>query len=831
MVVAAFLFVSAIGIALFLPFSNDSMPLNGSDEKGMDEFGRHPGWMEQWRMMKEDENGEIPRGMYARWVEAEKHSSHKKGENTGLENIKEIGPNNVGGRTRDLIIDKSDPKRLLACAISGGLWESPDNGSSWVQVNDLSPNLNVTCIAQSPFDHNVFYYGTGEGAGNSSGVPGEGIFKSIDGGKSFIQLESTLNANFDYIWDIGHSLVDDKTLYVATTNQGLWRSTDAGTSFEQVFKSNTDVHDFEILPDGSILLAAESKGVFLSANGDPGSFVKQTKGLPSNGFHRIELAVADSFPSVIYALLAQGITGYNGTAVGVYKSSNGGKSWTYMGNPVEKTGANFGFPWYTLALGVDPLDTQLLVAGSAGFVFSRNGGKDWNTGNNGHADHHAYTFRSDSPGNFYLACDGGIYGYNWETIASRYRDKNTGYNVTQFYAGSYMPDSFGVIAGAQDNGTNYSIDGRAKFNSVYGGDGSFCHIHQEVPTIAYVSSQNGNLRKTNQLDLPVPLTSRVLNELDANFDGTVDDGAYFIHPFEMNYKNGEQLFFPTRRRLWFSFDGAGSWFTLTNPISNLYAVGVPNDEDPQTVYTGGDNLQLWRVDDIYNASPGDEVSLRKNLPSGLQGGFISNIVVHPNDESTIFLSLSNFSKTSRVWRVDDADTDSPTWTDLGGDLPESLPANSMSVDPNNPDSFFMVGTDFGLYTTQNAGKTWIKDERIPNVAIHQIKLRYKDRRLFIYTHGRGVFSADLQYSSNNGGNSIEERSNTLKVDLYPNPANDVLNINIEGDFNYQIIDTKGRTVKQGLNQRQLDISALPTGTYLLSADNGTKASRTRFVKK
>lgn len=798
------------------------------DEKQMDEFGRHPGWMEQWRMMKEDENGNIPSGMYAKWHDADKAMSHKKEQNTGLVNVQEIGPNNIGGRTRDLIVDMADSKRLLACAISGGLWESPDNGNSWSQVNDLSPNLNVTSITQNPFDHDVFYYGTGEGAGNSSGAPGEGVFKSTDGGKTFTQLESTMNTDFDYIWDIAHSLVDDQTLFVATTNRGLWRSKDGGATFEQVFVASSDVHDFEVFPDGSLMLAVESRGVFKSPSGDVNSFQRLTQGLPNSGFNRLEIEYADSFPDVVYALFAKGTNGYNGTSLGVWKTSNGGDSWTYMGNPVERTGANFGFPWYTLALGVDPVDTQLLVAGSAGFVHSRNGGEDWNTANSGHADHHVYTFRPDKPGYFYLGCDGGVYEYNWETVDRRYVDKNTGYNVTQFYAGSYMPDTLGVIGGTQDNGTNYSIDGRAKFNEVYGGDGAFCHIHQEAPQIAYVSSQNGNLRKTSRVDFPVPQTSRVLNELDANRDGTVDDGAYFIHPFEMNYKNGEELFFPTRRRLWFSFDGAGSWRVITGNRAGFYAVGIPNTAETEKVYVGGDNLQIVRVDDPYNSEPGDEVSLRKNFASGTQGSFISSIVVHPQDDGVIFLALSNFSSASRVWRVDGADTDDPQWTSLGKGLPESLPANSIAVDPNRPDSFFAVATDFGLYTTKDAGNTWIKEERIPNVAIHQLRMRYKDRRLFIYTHGRGIFSADLEDAD--AVSNVSETNVSGNLTVYPNPSSSQINLEIEGDFNFEIFNVQGSVVMNGSNQRQIDINALPNGTYVIKTDNGKEIAKQSFIK-
>mgnify|MGYP000701736142 CR=1 FL=1 len=791
--------------------------------------GQHPGWDAQWRQMKGIAEGEeMPFGLQQEWYEADQSKAHKKANGSGLLNIKEIGPSNIGGRTRDMLIDYSDDNRILACGNSGGVWESKDNARTWAPINDYASSLSTSSITQNPFDHDVFYYSTGEPSGNSSGVKGGGIFKSSDGGNSFDVLPGSIIPEFEYIWEVEHSLVDSHTIYVATPNRGLWVSENAGDSFFQVHPFGGDIHDIEVMADSSVFIALESRGVYYSPNGKANTFVLLDKGMPTSGFNRLDIAYCENFPNVIYALFAKGINGYDGNAVGVWKSSNKGKTWKLVGNPQTGTNESFGFPWYTLALGVDPNDTNKIVAGSAGFAYSINGGTTWSSGRDGHADQHCFLFKPNKVDEFYLGCDGGIYEYRWSSVGSSFSDRNKGYNVTQFYAGSYSPDSLGAIGGTQDNWTIYGQNGRSNFKQILGGDGAFCHVSQQQPNIAYVSSQNGNLRKTGALNNSVVSTIRILNEMDANFDGRPDDGYWFINPFEMNYNNGHFLYFPTKRRLWFSYDGGGSWDPMTNFKSNLYAVGVPNQKEPNLAYVGGDNLALWRINDVFDQTPGEEVSLRKNLPKGLNSGFIACITVHPQDESVLFVSLSNINPSSRVYRIDSADTDEPIWTSIGGDLPSKLPVNWIEIDPNRPDSFFIAATDFGLYTTSDAGQTWVKDQDIPNVSIHNIRLRHSDRKLFIYTHGRGIFAANLKKVAPpvSSINSTE----TPSINVYPNPSNDQLNIDLVGEFRYEILDIQGRNIKSGTATNQLNVSSLQNGNYFLRLHHGTQTYLSRFQK-
>ncbi|MFY0674493.1 MAG: T9SS type A sorting domain-containing protein [Bacteroidia bacterium] len=784
--------------------------------------GMAPGWVDQWRTIKGLKEGEeVPFGMYREWRNSDMAKlANKRNEKTELFNLKELGPNNLGGRTRDMLIDLADSSRILACGISGGIWEGKNFGKNWRPINDYAATLSATCITQSPFEHDVIYYGTGEGSGNSAGIPGEGIFKSTDGGETFEQLESTATSNFTYTWDIKHSLVDTNTLYVSTTNRGLWRSVNAGDTFERVYVSSVDIHDIEVFPDSSIMISVEGRGIYRSKTGDLGDWIQLTDGLPTAGFSRVDIAYSENYPNVVYAVYANGRNGYDGNGLGVYKSSDGGDSWALQGRP-SAGGVNFSFPWYCLTIGVDPYDTNNVAVGSVNYGFSKDGGKTWREADNSHADYHCHVFRKDEPGSFYVGNDGGIFEYNWNSMAGNSISKNDGYNVYQVYAGTFTPDSNGVLVGSQDQWSTYSQYGGGVFKRVWGGDGAFCHVHQQNPDIAYMSSQNGNLRKTGSVNAVNPGTIAAISS------NVLADGVWFINPYEMNYLNGDLLFFPTRRGLWMSFDGAQFWTQIADRKINMYSVGIPYNKDPKRIYFGGDNLQLWRIEDPINATTGNEVRLNRNMPSTLNNGFIACITVHPRDDGTLYLAMSNYSNSPKVWRVDSAHTEDPVWTDISGDLPTGLPANWIETDPYRPDDYLMIGTDFGLYISKNGGETWIKEERIPNVSIHNIRLRYTDRKLFVYTHGRGVWSMNLK-AMEDPFVGIKKVDNEL-VSIYPNPTSHFININLKEQFTYKVFGLNGSELLNGVNETQIDVSTLSKGTYIFKANTENQEYSSQFI--
>ena len=823
-----------IGIAAFFffyPFQagND---LDVNTAESISENGpAHPGWMAQWKEMKTLGTGRVDPGLI-RSIRREQRQTGRR-QSGNLSDVAEIGPNNVGGRTRALLIDWSDTSHLLAGGVSGGLWQSFDRGASWTSVNDFASNLSVSDITQSPFDPAVFYYCSGEAAGNSAGIPGDGIYKSVDGGRSFEQLPSTAVAAFDYCWKIEHSPVDSNTVYVATRSGGLYRTTDAGEHFNLLFSlGGQGITDVELFPDSGVLIGVHSMGIYYSPNGDSGSFVRQDTGLPSSGFRRVEMAYCDSFPQVVYSLLE----GSDGNSVtGLYRSDDGGLHWDSVGNPMEGL-ISFAFPWYCMTLSVKPDDPEYVLAGSTGMGYSLNAGKSWVRLEYSHADNHVTVFDPADPETFYVGNDGGVYRYHTSNAKFRTEDLNNGYNVTQFYAGSFFPEGIDFYGGTQDNGTQSTKNGEPAFDHIFGGDGSFNQVNQQFPTVAYVSWQSGHIYASYNAHQRKPGFSSIMNEMDADGDNNIDDGAWFINPFETNRTDGFQLFFPTRKRLWMSITGGSNWVPVTNNLSSTgqpYAVGVSKNKNP-TVYLGGSNAMLFRIDSAYTMTgPEPAANLSGTVPDSVSNDFIACIAVSPSWDSVIYVAFSNYSSNPRIYKVIYANTDTPSWISLQGNLPAGLPANWVEVSPLS-DSVLVLATDFGVYTSLDAGSSWQLEPDLPKVSVHQLRLRHSDGKLFIFTHGRGAFTATIPGDFSNLPSGREDFMPDALHDLkiFPNPAGAWLRVEHpaeSGTLHYELLDLNGRILLSGVlpDDGRIDLQALESGTFLLilRSDNLSLAGR------
>jgi len=795
----------------------------------------NPGYFQQYFEMKKNEAGVIPRIDYRLWMNT---SLSKTADSTLLDSIFEIGPYNVGGRTRAILVDMRDSSHIFAGSVSGGLWESFNQGTSWKSVNDFSPNLGITSITQNPLNPEIIYYGTGESANNLDALAGQGVFKSTDGGSSFTQLSATLNDDFKYIWDVAASTTDSSTLYVSTRYSGLFLSTDGGTSFQKVFTTTNPIHDIEVFPDGSVMIGVAKDGIYRSPNGSSGSFTKLTNGLPGTGFSRIELAYCETSPANIYVMFSN----YTDDGMfGIYRSTDSGSTWTVKTNPVT-AGLQVPFSWYCFAMAVHPTNPERVISASTNMRFSTDGGVTWKRGKNSHSDYHTVIASSVLNSKVLIGNDGGIHRYDWDSLDTVYTSRNNGYNVTQFYAGAYMPYSNNVIGGTQDNGTYATFNGNPVFKSMFGSDGAFTQVNQQNPDKAFVSTQNGILYSCTNYNATKPKFNKITNELDANADDIIDEGAWFINPFEINLLDGNQLFYLTKRRLWRSNDGGASWQQATKPISPggvkvPYAIGISHSTEP-TVYLGGSDGFFYRVDNATTSVPGGEQNLFSSVPPSVNTGFLSCIKVNIFDPGSLHISFSNYSVQPRVWKVTGANTSTPTWINVSGDLPMNLPVNWVDTDPRDPDSTIFAATDFGLYVTHNGGQHWMKESNIPNVPIDMVKVRHSDRKLFIYTHGRGIWKASLMpFGTNVSARATASQTPSLLI--YPNPSSDYLYIDLAGSdkskaTDISIMNTEGKKIlDQQLmagSKEPVNISQLRSGLYLIRVSSGVQSLITRFIK-
>lgn len=764
--------VLAIGIFISLELKKDSFE-EAYEEEYEEEGEQGPGYFKFIREIK----GDAPKNIVNLW--AQQIRQYKK-SGLVLDSIRELGPYNVGGRTRGFIIDQDNPDKIFLGGISGGIWVSEQAGTDWHPLNEQEITLNVSHMAQNPFNPDIIYYSTGESIGNSSAAPGAGIFKSTDHGKTFTQLASTVGGTFDPSWRIVCSLTDTNTVFVSLNSGGVYRSKDAGQSWERVVITSRPCQDLEVFPDGSVMVTIQNQGIYKSPNGDDGSWTLLGNGAPSGSSNgRIELAYCETQPQTVYAAVSNNSnTGLNG----VYRSNDGGNSWAKTAKSPTQSDGQYPFTWYCLALDVKRDDPESVLIGSVNLLFTENGGDTWFKANNSHADYHVMAEHPSRPDKIWIGNDGGFHQYDWNDL-STFVDLNWGLNITQFYTGSFSPEGLTVMAGAQDNGTHFTLNAKDSFYKAQGADGSYNQISQQDPSLAYVSFQNGRIYRVDNFGTTKLTLTDIVQDMDLDGDKQVDDGAWFIHPFDINMQDGEMVFYPTKKKVYRSNNGGILFDPITKDI-NIgtgivpFCVGISNQKNP-AVYIGGSNSLFTRIPNAGTAVPGDEVNLRSFVPNALYSSFMGCIKVNPIDPSKLYVSYVNYSSTSRIWRVDDADSDEPKFVDISGNLPTSMPVNWVEVDPASPDSVIFAGTDRGLFYTNDGGQNWYQEEGIPNVVVDMLRIRQSDRRLFIYTHGRGIFTARITpYNKAIPDHDIVgiNPMPVQAVKAYPNPVKDFVTL-------------------------------------------------------
>jgi hypothetical protein len=370
-----------------------------------------------------------------------------------------LGPGNVGGRTRTLIIDPIDPNVMYAAAVAGGIWKTTNGGSSWAPLDDFLANIAVTCLAFDPSNSTTIYAGTGEGFFNADGVRGAGIFKSTDSGAHWTRLPATIsNSNFFFVNDIVVSPANGQHVYAATRS-GVFRSLDGGNNWTLAIASNVanganGAMDLVMRTDQATDYIFAAVGTFsrshIFRNVDAGGAGVWEDVFSEVNGGRTALAIAASNQNVIYAMAACISCGagtnpnfptanYTDGLLGVFRSTSAGDSgsWTtqvrnnsanlqdtlLLSNPVNGALTQCGFGtsqflnqgWYDNVIAVDPTDSDKVWIGGVDLFRSDNGGVNWAVAsywwfqgngtppNNGdpqlvHADNHVIAFHPNYNG-------------------------------------------------------------------------------------------------------------------------------------------------------------------------------------------------------------------------------------------------------------------------------------------------------------------------------------------------------------------------------------------------------------------------------------------------
>lgn len=378
-------------------------------------------------------------------------------------NWENLGPDNIGGRTRAILIDKDDSNIMFAGSVSGGLFKSINGGLSWLPVNDYLENLAVVSIAQAP--NGDLYVGTGEGMyyGNygsgSGGILGQGMFKSTDGGETFTQISSTVptanNSGADWA-SIGKIEVDpnNSNKVYAATNSGLRVSEDGGNTWVNPIGGSSQSTDMTITPSGKLWVKSGNR-IFKSDGANTYTEVTSSGGVPPRNAARMRIAVAPQDENYVYIVNTD-----NNDFIAAYQSKDGGNTWSTIGTRSTFLNPHDGQADFDNLLGVSPSNKERIWVGGVD-LFEWNSDDGWlraATRLNAsltnplyvHSDNHEIEFDPKNPNKIFIGNDGGIFKStnNGQTWSQQSRN----YITTQFYhiGVGYNGE---LLGGTQDNGT------------------------------------------------------------------------------------------------------------------------------------------------------------------------------------------------------------------------------------------------------------------------------------------------------------------------------------------------------------------------------------------
>ena len=713
-----------------------------------------------------------------------------------------LGPGNIGGRTRVLQIHPSKPEVMVSGGVSGGIWKTEDGGQSWRAVADLLPNIAVNSLAMDPSNPDVLYAGTGEGyfreLVRGTGLPlrGEGIFKSEDGGDSWILLESTANPDFHWVNDLIVSRHDSRRVYAATRT-GVWRSQDSGHSWARILAAENITGgclDLAVRTDASTDYLFASCGTFEQAavyrSIQPEADSPWEVVLTEPGMGRTSLAIAPSRQDTLYALSASYLPGpagrFEGGLHAVFRSDQGGAAGTWrttvrntspgklntllLANPLtanyrlcglaeNDSYSNMG--WYANVIAVDPTNPEIVWAGGVDLFRSDDGGISWGPVSHwaesppsAHADQHVVVFHPEYDGStnrtMFLGGDGGL----WRTdnaLAARslaaaspcsssysqvkWTSLNHGFGVTQFYHGVPFPDGRSYLGGTQDNGTILGSDtlGPDGWIHILGGDGGYVAVDFSDPRIVYAETQYFYLRKSTDGGRTFASATNGVTEPHSNF--------LFIPPFVMDPNDPKRLW-AGGRSIWRTSDGAALWQQAGQKLSNTAMVSAiavaPSDSDRVLV---GRNDGFIHRQDQARTSTGDSV-----WPSVLpRAGFVTWLAFDPADASIAYAAYAEFGG-QHVWKSADGGR---TWEPIDGigqaSLPD-IPVHAIAIDPNHPEHLY-VATDLGVFTSRTGGQEWaVENTGFSNAVTESLCLHTRpgaEPELYAFTHGRGAWRVPL----------------------------------------------------------------------------------------
>lgn len=693
--------------------------------------------------------------------------------------LRTIGPALISGRISDFAVHPDDHRVYYAAIASGGLFKTENNGTTWTPLFEIEASYALGVVELDPSNPNTVWVGTGENNAQRSVAYGDGVYKSLDGGATWTNVGLKDSGHISQIW-IDPS--DSDTVLVAAQgplwsdggDRGLYKTTDGGKTWTLLLSvdEHTGINEFVVDPRDASRIVASSyqrrRHVWTLINGGPGSGIHRTTdggetwteikaGLPSDNMGRIGLAGATTAPDRIYAIIEA-----SDDEKGIYHSDDFGLNWE------KRSGHMTTSPQYYNELVVDPTNADRVFSPDTFTFVTEDGGYSWERLGvaHRHVDDHALWVDPSQPEHLIIGGDGGIYdtydnGANWRHVANL--------PIAQFYRiqPDYAEPFYNVCGGTQDNNSLCApsrttvVHGitNADWNLILGGDGYEPQFDPDNPDIIYTQYQYGGLARYSKASgervfiAPHPASGENAPKWNWNTPLIVSP-----HDSKRVYYAAEKLYLSDNRgdswravspdltrqldrnalevmgRVW-SIDTIAK-----NDSTSIYGAAIALSEstlEEGLIYVGTDDGVMSVTED--DGENWRRVESFRGVPDM---SLIEDVVASLHDADVAYATIDNHKRGDYKPYVLKTENRGRSWTLISNNLPERGSAHTIVEDHINPNLLF-VGTEFGLFFTQDGGDSWhALKSNFPTIAVRDIEIQRRESDLVVGTFGRGIYILD-----------------------------------------------------------------------------------------
>ncbi len=691
-----------------------------------------------------------------------------------------------GGRATAVAGTQAEPGTFYAGYTGSGVWKSTDYGTSWHNISDgyfESPSIGAIAVDQN--DPNIVYVGTGTDGLRSNLIEGNGVYKSVDGGESWVHIGlkdvgqigaleiHPDNHNIVYVAAIGKA-------FKANPERGVFKTTDGGETWEKILYKSDEIgfSDLVLLPGNPETIFAtawkaerkpwtiisggtnDEGGIYKSVNGGK-TWQRMTDGLPTGLIGKIDLAIPQSDTKIVYALVeAPDDEG------GVYKSTDQGQSFKLM----SSNGGLRTRPFYYTNIEVDPVNPDRVYVMATGYYKSEDGGENWARISSPHGDNHAMWINPDNPDLFIQSNDGGVNvthngGDTWSTqfnqptseiyqveVDDQYpywlyggmQDNYTTVAVPSNPPGAIQASEVGWMVNTGGCETGPAVPKPGNHNIVYSNcKGRFGVFNKITATEKAYYVGAANLYGHNPKDLkfrfqrvsPIhvsPHNPDVVYHTSQYVHKTTDDGKTWeiISPDLTAFEEDKQV-----------ISGSPITRDITGEeyYSTIYAIRESTVK-PGVIWTGANDGPVYVTTD--NGETWNNVTPSK-LPSG---GRVDAVEPSPHDPAKAYIAVLRYQLGDTKPYIYKTTNYGKSWellTDGTNGIADDIPTRVIREHPNREGLLF-AGTERGVYVSFDDGMNWHSfQQNLPVTPVTDIKIHHGD--LVLSTMGRGFWIADDLY--------------------------------------------------------------------------------------